>query len=181
MCMVWYAARDETLERIRREPALAWKLVAPDEPEMYMQARPWWQRLLGRRNDLPLVALEGEAFDIDKAWGGIDYLLTEGRGAERAPLDFVLNPRTPVRGVHIGYECPFVLPAAEVRAIHEALSRLTDGELRARYDGPRMLEMDLIPEDDPFEIEYLMQGVAALRAGARTAVERGMGWLQCAQ
>lgn len=49
MCFVWYTARDGTLERVRREPALTWKLVAPDEPEPYEQARSWWRRLLGRR------------------------------------------------------------------------------------------------------------------------------------
>lgn len=74
-----------------------------------------------------------------------------------------------------------MLRAADVRAIHEALSRLSDDQLRARYDGPRMPELDAISEDDPWEIEYLMQGVAALRDGARSATERDMGWLMCMQ
>jgi Domain of unknown function (DUF1877) len=181
ICYVWYAAKDATLERIRREPALAWKLVAPDEPEMYERARSWWHRLVGRRGDLPLDAGEGEAVDIDKTWGGIDYLFNGPESAPgRPPLDFTRKGGLPVRGVEIGYGCPHILWAADVRSIHEALSRLPDEELRARYDGPRMLREGAIPEDIPEELETLVEFVAELRRGARAAVERGMGWLHCA-
>jgi hypothetical protein len=97
MELVLHQAADTTIDRIVADPPLIWQLVAPENPEFYRDARRasagLWARLTGRRDEVPPLALsenEGELVDLDKAWHGIHYLLTESDDEGNAPLDFLI-------------------------------------------------------------------------------------------
>ena len=78
---------DRNIQRVRKNPPLIWRYIAPDDPGAYLDAvrRPLLIRTLGRLlgrskgSSLPDQELvDGESFteDLDKAWHGIHYLLT---------------------------------------------------------------------------------------------------------
>src|SRR5512147_1898048 len=105
MVLVLVGARDATIDRLLADPPLVWQLVAPDDPDIYAQARARTQRrgggLLGRLlgqsapppaasvPDLELADGEGATTDIDKAWHGIHYLLTKTAWGGDPPLNFL--------------------------------------------------------------------------------------------
>ena len=111
MCMTMeiYSVRPTTLARLLEDPPLVWQLVAPDAPEFYEKARAetkpaksgFLRRLFGREaatsdaafdaaEPLTLEADERMVADLDKAWHGIHFLLTEGEEGT-APLDFLIE------------------------------------------------------------------------------------------
>src|SRR6187401_1556372 len=94
--------RDANLARILADPPLVWKVVAPDDPEMYEEARrsapsrSLMARIFGKRSsdaeqetsaELILEEGEGQSTDLDKAWHGIHYLLTGTAWEGPAPLN----------------------------------------------------------------------------------------------
>ena len=68
---------------------------------------------------------EGEriATDVDKAWHGIHYMLTEGDDDSRSPVSNAVLGGRPV-GEDLGYGPARILEPAEVKAIADALEGL---------------------------------------------------------
>jgi hypothetical protein len=188
MIVVFFAASDATIERIVADPPLLWQLVAPDDPEMYSDARAasagMLDKLFGRAKTVEPLALaehEGEMADLDKAWDGIHFLLNRGGGATSSLLGFLTEGGTEIPGQEVGYGPARVFRAAQVRAIASELSSVTDEELRTRYDAAAMVEADIYPqiwdrtppEDDP--LGYLMENLGTLRSLMRKLVDSGSG------
>ncbi len=188
MVVVFFQASDATIERIVADPPLVWQLVAPDDPEVYSDARAasfgMLDRLCGRVKSVSPLSLaenEGEMADLDKAWDGIHFLLTHGAGTASPLLRFLTEGGREVRGQDIGYVPARAFTAAEVQAIERELSSVSDEELRSRYDPIAMAEADVYPqiwnrtppEDDP--LAYLMEYLDTLRVVVKKLVESNSG------
>ena len=192
MVLTLFAARDETIARVLADPPLVWLLVAPDDPDAYADARRRTQRggllsrLLGRRLQTENATLtvspdEGELADLDKAWHGIHFLLTRSAGDGAPPLNFLLAGGEEVVGEEVGYCAPRAYRASQVTEIEAALARVSDDELRQRFEPLAMMQASVYPEiwDRPVaeddSLGYLMEYSAVLRTALRTLATRSYG------
>ncbi|MHC5077311.1 MAG: DUF1877 family protein, partial [Planctomycetota bacterium] len=105
MRLAFYTVSDSTIGKLLTEPPLIFRLVAPDDPEMYIECileknKPGFiKRLFGISSqqkevsdvpDLDLEKGEGVCIDLDKAWHGIHYLLTQTDYEGESPLNFLV-------------------------------------------------------------------------------------------
>jgi hypothetical protein len=127
---------------------------------------------------------DGDDLDIDKAWHGLHFLLTGTDWAGEPPLNFLVSGGMPVGNVEVGYDVVRAFTSAQVREIVAALSGLTAGELRRRFDPERMVALDIYPsaiwtrppeEDD--SLGYLIEYFEILRRYVSTLAEDGLGML----
>lgn len=130
MVLVLHQVSDATIDRILADPPLVWQLVAPEEPELYEDARRATTGLFARLNskNKPTVSLElgeyeGELADLDKAWHGLHYLLTQSPDAGAPPLNFLIAGGTEIARQEVGYGPARVFRAAEVKPISGARAR----------------------------------------------------------
>jgi len=185
---------DENIERVVADPPLVWRVVAPDDPEIYEASRreqrkpSFLSRLLGNKPADPppsaafaLGAAEGIATDLDKAWHGIHYLLTGTADAAAMPWSFLISGGRSVGDIDVGYAPARAFTAAETRSIAEALADVGEDELRARFDPGDMTSKEIypeiwnrgLPEDDPFG--YLVEYHRLLRGFLQQATEAKVG------
>ena len=123
------------------------------------------------------------SMDIDKAWGGILYLLTGKAFASGSPEDEVdsLN-RIFFSGqffdedMDVGYGPAHYLTPEQVAGIHRKIASLTEADLKAHYDPEAMSEEEeLYPslDWDDEDFEYLYSHFQALQSFFATAASRG--------
>lgn len=181
---------DGNIERILRDPPLVWRVIAPDDPEPYRQARKSGVlgRLFGRgraadgtADEITLGDGEGIETDLDKAWHGIHFLLTGSAYGGDHPYNFIATGGREVGDVEVGYGPARVLTAAQTREVHEALSAISDESLRQRFNPDEMMAQNIYPEiwdrDDEEDdaLGYLMEYVEILRGFLAQAVEERVG------
>jgi hypothetical protein len=196
---------DENIARVLADPPLIWKLLAPDDPEPYQEARGlpplpvapqpvsrgWLDRLLGRKPapvapaapaaapaaapGLVLGEGEGESAYLDKAWHGIHYLLTGSAWEGEPPLDFLV-----AGGEQVNDEVR-VLRSAQVRAVNEALAGIDEAVLRGRFNPAAMIRHEIYPgiwDRDPAEDDtfgYCLEYFNTLKPYVAAAAARGLG------
>jgi Domain of unknown function (DUF1877) len=185
---------DENIERVLSDPPLIWRVLAPDDPDLYEASRreqstpSLLRRLFGARSapasaaaELILGEPEGISTDLDKAWHGIHYLLTGSASEGDAPLSFLVSGGRTVGAIHVGY-CPArVFTAAETRTILEAIRGIGDKDLRSRFDSGDMTAKKIYPEiwsrgsPDEETIGYLLEHLAIMRGFLEQAVEAELG------
>ena len=196
MILAMVALDDTSVARVLADPPLVWKVIAPEDPERYEEARRearqpgLWARLLGRKaapetgtvpDDFELGEGERTDTDLDKAWHGIHYLLTGTAWEGSPPLRFLVAGGSAVGTVDVGYGPARALRSAEVKEVHAALEALTDEALRARFRPDDMMKLKIYPEiwdRDPADddtLGYLMEHVATLRSFLRAAVDAKRG------
>jgi len=194
MMLAMVTLDDANIARILADPPLIWRVLAPDDPERYEQARREarqpgvWARLLGRKaapeappEDLHFTEGERTDTDLEKAWHGIHYLLTGTAWEGSPPLNFLAAGGREVGTIDVGYGPARVFRSAEVKEVHAALEGLTDEALRARFDPDAMMKLKIYPEiwdSDPKDddtLGYLMDYVSTLRAFLRQAVDAKRG------
>jgi len=110
----------------------------------------------------------GDVIDFDKAWHALHFMLTGQVEETDHPLSFLL--KDPERlGTDNGYGGPWILSPERTAKFHAELEKLSDEQIIERYDPAAMVAADVYLADtfaDEGEeaIEYIMQGVPALRA-----------------
>lgn len=186
---------EATIRRIHADPLLVLQVMGNDEElarerEKAVKRPGLIGRMLGKKSPPPLPPAEplvladgeGEVTDLDKAWHGAHWLLTGSVWEGEPPLDFIVRG-----GTDLDYDGPWNQPPrtfmpAETRAIADALARVSDDELRARYKPDEMMKAEIYPEiwdrqpdgiEDPQQ--YLMSTLADVRAAVNDAVGRGWG------
>jgi Domain of unknown function (DUF1877) len=112
----------------------------------------------------------GDIIDFDKAWQGIHFTLTGSEDYTDDDLGILLFNGEQI-GEDMGYGPGWIVPNANVVRFHQALSKISDDEIRASYSPEKMVEVDIYHADgfadDPEEgLEYLMQTIPELRAFA---------------
>ncbi len=123
------------------------------------------------------------SMDIDKAWGGILYLLTGKAFASGSPEDEVdslnrifFSAQFFDEDMDVGYGPAHYLTPEQVAGIHRKIASLTEADLKARYDPEAMNEEEeLYPSLDWNEeiFEYLYFHFQALQSFFAMAASRG--------
>lgn len=195
MILVLTSVSDRNAGKIFAEPPLIWRLLAPDDPEAYLQEiakrkpRSFLDRLFGRWGqskvkNLPTLELtewEGVSQDLDKAWHGIHYLLTMSEWEGDPPLNFLLKGGRAVPGIDVGYGMARIFSTQEVRSIHTAIAAIDDEFLRGRFDPAKMTELEIYPQiwdRDPSEddtLEYCLEYSQTLKQFLSDSVKNDMG------
>lgn len=190
MCLGLCTLGDANIRKVLADPPLVWKVIAPDDPEAYETARGpsggFLAKLFGSKKRAPddaLVLAGGEVMDsdLDKAWHGIHYLLTQTDWEGAEPLDFLVRGGEEVRGIEVGYGPARVLTAAQVQRVHDALASIDVEFLRRRFAPEQMMKLKIYPEiwdrdaqeDDTFG--YCAEYFAVLKAFVGSAAEKNLG------
>jgi hypothetical protein len=119
--------------------------------------------------------------DLDKAWHGIQFLLTGSDWEGDPPLNFLVAGGTPVGDIDVGYGPGRVFRSTEVAEIHKALAGLQEDDLRKRFHPDVMMKKDIYPtiwdrdpkDDDP--LGYLLEYFAALKKFVSDAADKDLG------
>jgi len=183
---------DASIDRVLETPALIWRVVEPDDPDVLAEAlrgpgkRGFFARLFGKKPPEPAPELElteGEMVgtDLDKAWHGIHFLLTASAWEGDPPLNFLVSGGTEVGDVDVGYGPARVFRSSEVAEIHKALGEVQEDDLRARFQPEAMMKEDIYPriwdrdpeDDDP--LGYLLEYFAILKKFVGHAAGKGLG------
>ena len=184
---------DHNIERLLSDPPLVWKIAAPDDPDLYDQARREanptspWSRLFGKAPvQTPEIALvltgqEGTSADLDKSWHGLHYLMTGSADAADMPLSFLVSGGRDVGDIEVGYGPARVFTAQETASILTAINAWTDDRLHARFNAAEMMRLEIYPEiwdRDPSggePLNYLVEYAGTLRAFLHQAVDLRLG------
>lgn len=199
MVTAFAGVSDATIQRLLADPPLVWKVIAPENPEAYENARQleidrakpgFVSRLFGAKAPppapvAPLTLGDGEEYltDIDKSWHGIHFLLTGTADEGNPPLNFLLAGGADVGDEDVGDGPARAYTAAQTREIASALASLSDDELTRRYAPDAMMAAEVYPEiwdrnppkDDT--LGYLMEYVKVIRETLAGVTARGHGVL----
>ena len=191
MCLGICAIDDSSIEKLLRDPPLVWKVLAPDDPEMYGSSRgqsaSWFSKFFGKaksptQQPEEIAPPESET-DLDKAWHGIHYLLTKSAWEGEPPLNFLVLGGSPIGDIDVGYGPARAITSAGVQEIHAALSMISEDDLRSRFDPAEMTRLDVYPdiwdrdtaEDDTFG--YCAEYFGTLKDFVASAADRNLGLL----
>ena len=190
-----YSVSDATIERLHADPPLAWRVMDPELPEREAKARAerqprpgFFARLMGAKAEPPpapppfeLAPGEGELgndSDFEKSWHGLHYLLTGTSEEGEPPLNFLMGGGREL-DLEDG-ETPLIThSSADTRRIADALTRLSDEEVRRRVNPEEMTRLDIYPGiwGDAEAIKMLLEDARRLRSTVSGIASRGFGLL----
>ena len=146
----------------------------------------WFSKLFGKPKAVvpePPANIEPpkSETDLDKAWHGIHYMLTKSAWEGEPPLNFLVLGGTEIGDIDVGYGPARAINSEGVREIHEELSKISEEELRSRFDPAEMTKLDVYPdiwdrdpaEDDTFG--YCAEYFRTLKEFVADAAERNLG------
>lgn len=196
MYLEMYTLSDANIQKILADPPLIWKVIAPDDPAVYENARAEspgaFGKILGHGNGktvqpVELLFTDDEVIDIDldKAWHGIHYMLTKSAWEGEAPLNFLLKGGIAVGNIEVGYGPARVFTSNEVHRINTALKPIDGNFLKSRFDPTEMTRVQIYPdiwqrgpeEDDTFG--YCEEYFGILKSFVAQAADRNLGILIC--
>jgi hypothetical protein len=119
--------------------------------------------------------------DFDKAWHALHFLLTGAPYDTDSPLGIIAGEAEKVSdGELVGDECWIITPDA-MKAFDSAFRQIDRSALASRYDISAMMEHDIYLADafeedgDEDALDYILQGVPALRRFSASCVAAGDG------
>lgn len=184
---------NENIDRLHSEPALIWRFLNPDEPELYLSEigtgyKPGFiGRLFGKTEipvpesvpDISLRADEREEVDLDKSWDGIGFCLKSLAG--RSIPDIFESGRE-VGGVEIGYGPALTLDSSMVNEIANAIEPVTEAEilsvLRPELMG-KVYPSGMWSRGEDWHSEYLLENFTSLREFFLSLREASFGVCVC--
>lgn len=119
------------------------------------------------------------SLDLDKAWHGLHYLLTETADGGEAPFCYLAHGGKVISNYEGGYER--LLVPDEVAALDNALSELSPDDLRPKFNPQTMMAKGVYPaiwDRDPQQddtLGWLLEFYAELRTFVREAAANGQG------
>jgi hypothetical protein len=118
--------------------------------------------------------------DFDKAWHALHYLLTGSADATKSPLSLLLGDWETFGQDENGFGGGWIAPPKALQAFNAALSRITDVDLRARYDPAAMHAedvylSDVFVDEGPEALDYLLQSLPELRRFAARCADTNAG------
>ncbi len=119
-----------------------------------------------------------EIIDFDKAWDALNFMLMDGNKESSSPFNFLLGQWESF-GCNELFNEPVgkVVPVDAVTRFNAALNSLSDAALADRYDPAAMEKADIYMADMFVEegaeaLDYVMQGVPALRRFTEAAASQ---------
>ena len=188
-----YSVSDATIERLHADPPLTWRIMDPERPEREAEARAerqprpgFFARLMGAKPEPPpppppfeLTPGEGDlgpAGDFEKSWHGLHYLLTGTSDEGDPPLNFLMHGRE--LELEDGDTPLITHSSADTRGIADALTRLSDEEVRRRVNLAEMNELELYPGRwDAEYLEYVLEDMRRLRETVSGVASKKLGLL----
>ena len=149
------AIEDENIAKVLADPPLIWKVVAPEDPDMYEAERgeqnvSWFSKLFGKKSeatrDTADIGQPVEETELDKSWHGIHYLLTKTAWEGEPPLNFIILGGQEVGEIDVGYGTARAFRSDAVQEINSALGEITNETLRERFDPGDMMKLEIYPE-----------------------------------
>ena len=117
--------------------------------------------------------------DLDKAWNVLAFLLgNTATEYEDEPLaQLIFGRHTLDEDQDVGYGPARYLTVAEVQELHQALSQLSDAEIKKRFSPAQCEANDIYPsfwvEEDAADLwEYIQDYLTTLRTTYQLAAER---------
>ena len=194
MALALHTVSENNISKVLADPPLVWRIIAPDDSEIYQHARAEKQpgllaRLLGAKPvelsedvpDLPKTDGEGIETDLDKAWHGIHYLLTGTAWEGAEPLNFIVCGGTEVGDIDVGYGPARVFSSNDVKTIAAALRSLDDSAVRERFNPEEMMSLEIYPNiwdrapEDDDTLGYCIEYLSDLRRFLADAANNSMG------
>ncbi|MDH5600127.1 MAG: YfbM family protein [Gammaproteobacteria bacterium] len=192
MCLALHSVSDKNIANILASPALIWRLLAAEDPEIYIEtvkenSAGFFARLFGKKNtdteivvpDLDFVEGENIDDDLDKSWHGIHYCLNKTEYEAEPPMDFITLGGETVGDIEVGYGPARLLNSETVREIHQRLLKITTEQLHQNYDPDEMNKLDIYPNiwvrDDEEGFEYIEDYFENLKTFTANCVKHKLG------
>lgn len=159
MALALHTISDENIDKVLTDPPLIWRIIAPDDADIYEQTRvaqqpgffaglfkPKPAKVKTEPPELHMAEGEGVETDVDKAWHGIHYLLTGTAGEGTEPLNFLVCGGTAVGDIDVGYGPARVYRSSDVKSIVSALREIDANTLRKRFNPEEMTRLEIYPD-----------------------------------
>ena len=189
VCMVGRALRDETIEKILADPPLVWRVVEPDNAQIYLReigqskAPGFFEKLFGSKREWPprvpsfeLSEAEHQEFDLDKSWDGINFCVKKIQRSSNYPNLF--EDGTLVGKVEVGYGPAMCFTSQKLALIAELYASITEEELLAQYAPTEMKQVylnGLWERGDEECREYLIENFFSLKAFLGVVAKYNLG------
>ena len=161
MCLGLHSVSDENIKKILDSPILIWKLLAPDDPEIYSDALQeerdkktgFLSEFFGKKEEeninspTELVFVEGENIDddLDKSWQGIHYCLNGTAYEAVPPMDFIIEGGENAGDIEVGLGPARLIKSEAVKVINKKISNITREQLYEKYNPSEMEKLDIYP------------------------------------
>jgi hypothetical protein len=192
ICLALHSVSDKNIERILEFPPLIWRLIAPDDPEIYLESvnegkKEIFSKLFGKNSVEPsqpvpdLEYIEGENIDddLDKSWQGIHYCLNKTAYEAEPPMDFITIGGETAGEVEVGYGPARLINSKTVKEIDGCLSEITTELLRNNYNPSVMEKLDIYPNiwerDGEEGFEYIAEYFKSLRSFISNCSKHNLG------
>jgi hypothetical protein len=194
MCFGLNTLSDANIQKISKEPALIWRVIAPDDPDIYLEEKKnnsagFLSKLFGKKSkpdeiEVPNLHLEdGEGLntDLDKSWHGLHYLFTQTEWEGDPPLNFIICGGNPVGNIEVGYGPARVMNSKEVEEIDDALNKINHEYLKSKFDPADMMKKQIYPEiwdrdtEDDDALGYCLEYFDVLKRFISEARKNKMG------
>ncbi len=138
-------------------------------------------------NDTDLIenfvdeAQDSGYLELDKAWHGIHFLLTNSDWKGEKPLCYLLHGGQPIGDIDVGYGPANAITSKQVADFDAALEKIDEVEFRSRFNPKLMMKNEIYPTiwDRPLEeddtLGYLCHHFMALKDYVKTAKQANKG------
>lgn len=114
--------------------------------------------------------------DLDKAWHGLHFLLTQSAWGGDGPLAFLVNGGEADEEADMGYGPARTFSKAETQAIAKALDAIDVATLEKRFDPAKMAAEEIYPsiwDEGEGALEYVISYFEVARDFVRRAAKAG--------
>lgn len=193
MCLALHSVSDNNIQKILDSPALIWRLLAADDPEIYIEtvkensSGGFLSKLFGKKDtnevinipDLEFVEGENIDDDLDKSWHGIHYCLNKTEYDAAPPMDFITLGGEMAGDIEVGYGPARLINSSIVKDINERLSKITSEQLQQNYNPTEMDKLDIYPNiwvrDDEEGFEYIIEYFDSLKSFVANCAKHNLG------
>jgi hypothetical protein len=152
MYAVLHAVSDSNIKAILATPELIGYITFKEDPEAIWEfskseKRSFLSRFFGKKPEpqkvterpkLVLTEAEQKEIDLDKAWHGLHYCLTQDIGEGSHPLGFILYGGQLAGDIDLGYGPARLFTSSETADINAKLQAVSSEGLKANYDPTKM-------------------------------------------
>ena len=192
MCLALHSVSDKNIEKILESPTLIWRLIATDDPDIYLEscksttAGNIISRLFAKKEketlpipDLEFIEGENIEDDLDKSWQGIHYCLNKTEYEAEPPMDFITLGGETSGDIDVGYGPARFFRSQTVKEIENRISGITREQLLMNYNPSEMEKLDIYPNiwgDEGNEgFEYIAEYFETLKSFVSNCSKHDLG------